>query len=489
MEEHLINLGFTQISTQELEIGIRILVQVILLTMSATFSGSEVALFSLSRIDLQRLRNTRDKDSDTIHALLDEPRRLIISLLCGNELVNIASAANMASILVMLYGEADAGWINIVVMVPMLLLFGEVTPKTIAVSNALGFAKHISARVLPRWIQIITPLREAVRLVADRVTTLVVGDSVDRVNILHTDELKTILEEGEQTGVIQAAERVLIDNLLEASKTEISNIMTPGPRIRFLDGSRPVPEIFELFRRHQHPRIPVYLGHWDNVIGFLHSEDVLRMVRGGVDLDKVELKELLRPAHFVPPTLKVDEMFNYFQTHNTRVAMVLGEFGEILGIVTIKDVLTFLFGEISSKMKGMEDYEQDEIGFVVPGDMRLIDFDNLTNIELRDPVMTTVAGVVLRLFGRLPKVGDTVIYEGYDFTVIEVKGLRISRLRVKRAGSGPAEEEEYRDEEAAAVAIESAASEAEGQPDGLAPKDTPTSGDEVAPIVPRPEER
>lgn len=489
MEEHLINLGFMQVSGQDLEIGIRILVQVILLTMSATFSGSEVALFSLSRIDLQRLRNTRDKDSDTIHALLDEPRRLIISLLCGNELVNIASAANMASILVMLYGEADAGWINIVVMVPMLLLFGEVTPKTIAVSNALGFTKNISARVLPRWIQIITPLREAVRLVADRVTTFVVGDSVDRVNLLQTDELKTILEEGEQTGVIHAAERVLIDNLLEASKTEISNIMTPGPRIRFLDGSRPVPEIFATFRGHQHPRIPVYLGHWDNVIGFLHSEDVLRIVRGGVDLDKVELKELLRPAHFVPPTLKVDEMFNYFQTHNTRVAMVLGEFGEILGIVTIKDVLTFLFGEISSKMKGIEDYEQDEIGFVVPGDMRLIDFYNLTNIDLRDPVMTTVAGVVLRLFGRLPKLGDTVVFEGYDFTVVEVRGLRISRLRVKPAGSGPTEEEEYRDEEAAAVAIESAAEESEEPPDGLAPQPPPTSGDQALPTTPRPEER
>ncbi len=489
MEEHLINLGFMQVSVQDLEIGIRVLVQVVLLTMSATFSGSEVALFSLSRIDLQRLRNSRDKDSETIHALLHEPRRLIISLLCGNELVNIASAANMASILVMLYGEDDASWINILVMVPMLLLFGEVTPKTIAVSNAMGFAKNISARVLPKWIQIIAPLREAVRVVADRVTTLVVGESVDRVNILQTDELKTILEEGEQTGVIHAAERVLIDNLLEASKTEISNIMTPGPRIRFLDGSRPVPEIFETFRRHQHPRIPVFLGHWDNVIGFLHSEDVLRIVRGGVDLERVELKDLLRPAHFVPPTLKVDEMFNFFQTHNTRVAMVLGEFGEILGIVTIKDVLTFLFGEISSRMKGMEDYEQDEIGFVVPGDMRLLDFSDLTNIELRDPVMTTVAGVVLRLFGRLPKVGDTVVFEGYDFTVIEVKGLRISRLRVKQAGAGPAEQEEYRDEAAAAMALESAREDAEEPPDGPLPPVPSSGGDEPLPATPATEER
>jgi len=461
MEETSFGMSFLQFDPQDFEMGVRILLQVFLLTASATFSGSEVALFSLSRIDLQRLRNTRDKDSETIHALLDEPRRLIISILCGNELVNIASAANMAAILVTLYGEQDAGWINIIVMVPLLLLFGEVTPKTIAVSHSVGFAKSISARILPRWIYLITPLREAVRLVADRVTTLVVGDQVDRVNILHTDELKTILEEGEQTGIIHATERVLIDNLLEASKTDISHIMTPGPRIRFLDGSQPIPELIETFRRYQHPRIPVYVGHWDNVKGFLHSEDVLRLQHGGVDLEKVALEDLLRPAHFVPPTIKVDEMFNYFQSHNTRAAIVLGEFGEVLGIVTIKDVLTFIFGEISGKMKGMEDYEQDEAGFVVPGDMRLLDFYNLTNIDIEDPVMTTIAGAVLRVFARLPRVGDTAVVEGYDFTVLEVKGLRISRLRVKRGGSQPAEDEQYRDETVPAASTEPEAEETE----------------------------
>jgi Mg2+/Co2+ transporter CorB len=169
--------------------------------------------------------------------------------------------------------------------------------------------------------------------------------------------------------------------------------------------------------------------------------------------------------------------------------MALGEFGEILGIVTIKDVLTFLFGEISSKMKGIEDYEQDEIGFVVPGDMRLLDFSGLTNIELRDPVMTTVAGVVLRMFGRLPKVGDSVVFEGYDFTVVEVKGLRISRLRVKPAGSGPTQEDEYRDEEVAAVANESTPEVETEPPEGPSASAPSTGGDEALAPTPRPEER
>jgi len=428
-----------QIDTLDLEMALRIFLQVVFLLSSAVFSGSETALFSLSRIDLQQLRNTRDAHSESIHAMLDEPRRLIISILCGNELVNIASAANMTAILLMLFGE-DAGWINVLVMVPLLLLVGEVTPKTIAVNFPVGFTKVISTRILPKWIYVVTPLREVVRLVADRITTRVVGEVVDRENLLQPDELKALLEEGEETGIIDATERVLIDNLLEAAETDISHIMTPGPRIRFLDAAEPPFEIIQQFRRLEHPRVPVYSGHWDNVIGFLHSEDVLRLVRGGADLAAIKIVDLLRPVHFVPPTTMVDEMFNFFQTHRTRAAIVLGEFGEVLGIVTMKDVLTFFFGEITGKMRGSEDYAQDEGGYIVPGDMRLLDFYNLTNIDIDDPVMTTVGGLVFRLFGRLPTAGETVAYEGYNFTVMEVSGLRISRLRVGESDTAKPQE-------------------------------------------------
>lgn len=141
-------------------------------------------------------------------------------------------------------------------------------------------------------------------------------------------------------------------------------------------------------------------------------------------------------------------MFNFFQAHNSRAAIVLGEFGEVLGIVTIKDVLTFIFGEISGKIRGYDDYQEDEDGFQVPGYMRLIDFHDLTNINIDDPVMTTIGGVVFRLFGSLPKEGDTVSYEGYEFRVLELDGLRISCLHVSPATAGPSEESEPAEEPA-----------------------------------------
>ncbi|MEN8177421.1 MAG: hemolysin family protein [Pseudomonadota bacterium] len=435
------------ITSTDVELAVRVMFQILFLSLSAVFSGSETALFSLSRIDLQKLRQSRDKHSENIHAMLDEPRRLIISILCGNELVNIASAVNMAAILLLIFGEADIGWINILIMVPLLLLIGEVTPKTIAVSFPVKFSTRLTARLLPRWIVFITPLREAVRLVADRITTFIVGDEVDRENILQRDEWRTLLEEGEETGIIDATERVLIDNLLEAAETDISRIMTPGPRIRFLDADLPTDELIENFRNYQHPRIPVYQGHWDNVIGFLHSEDILKLVRGGGDLSQVTLDVILKPAHFVPPTKKVDEMFDYFQAHNTRVAIILGEYGEVLGIVTMKDVLKFIFGEITGRMEGQEYYkEEDENSYIVPGDMRLGDFYNLTNFDIDDPVMTTIGGVAFRLFDGLPKVGDKVSYEGYEFISREVKGLRISLVQVQKQSTESDEKQLLEDE-------------------------------------------
>jgi putative hemolysin len=437
-----------QLSSIDWELVLRGLLQVMLLVMSAVFSGSETALFSLSRIDLQKLRHERGQRSEHIHAMLDEPRRLIISILCGNELVNIASAVNMTAILLLLFDGNDVGWINILIMVPMLLLIGEVTPKTIAVSFPIKFATRITARVLPRWITFITPLREVVRSVSDRITTLIVGDEVSRENILQPDELRTLLEEGEETGIIDATERVLIDNLLEASETDIYRIMTPSPRIRYLNASLPVPELIDQFRNLCHPRVPVYQGNWDNVIGFVHSETILKLTRAGGDMQDVTLEQIIKPAHFVPPTKKVDEMFDYFQEHNTRAAIILGEYGEVLGIVTMKDVLTFIFGEISGRMEGQEYYqEDDENSYTVPGEMRLADFYNLTNFDIEDSVMATIGGVAFRLFDRMPAEGDKVLYEGYEFTAKEITGLRISKVRVCKLSEGKPQLESAIDEE------------------------------------------
>jgi len=226
----------------------RLILQVFLLIGSAFFSGSETALFSLSRLDLQKLRRERHRHSEILHALLDQPHRLIISILCGNELVNIAAAANMTGILVSLYAENQAGWINVLIMVSLLLFFGEVTPKTIAVSNPVRISAGVVAAPIYLWTKVTTPLRLAIRSIADRITTLIVGEEKKAPeNILNMDEFLSLVEEVAKEGELDATERALIYNLLWANHTEIVEIMTPRTRTAFINMEMSVPEMVDFY--------------------------------------------------------------------------------------------------------------------------------------------------------------------------------------------------------------------------------------------------
>lgn len=416
----------------EPDIVARLVAQVLLLLCSAFFSGSETAMFSLSRLDLQKLRRDRHPQSETIHALLDRPRSLIISILCGNELVNIVAIANLTGILVALYGTERAGIISLLVMVPLLLLFGEVTPKTLAVSNPVR-GVGVVASPLNLWVRLVSPLRFLIRVVADRVTTWIVGSERDLDNILQKEEFRTVLEEVAEEGHLDATERVLIDNLLEAAETEIVEIMTPRTRIDFLNVDTPVPELVEAFRKFGHPRVPVYEGHRDNLVGFIHAEDVLTLTLEGVDLKLLVVSDLMHPPVVVPPTKLVQEMFEFFQKNRVRAAVVLNEFGGVDGFITMRDVINFVFGEISEGIRGQDLYrELDQDTYEVPGDMKLTDFNDLTNLGLSDPRMTTIGGVVFRYLDRLPKVGDLVEVEGLQATVLEMDGHRLARVRIAK---------------------------------------------------------
>ena len=437
--------GFFAFDTARLlEPGIiaALVLQLVLFVSSAFFSGSETALFSLSRLDLQKLRRERHPRSETLHALLDQPRRLIISLLCGNELVNIAATANLAGIMVHLYGEPRAGWINILVMFPLLLLFGEVTPKTIAVSNPVRISAGLVAGPVSAWAKLITPLRRVVRLAADRITTWIVGTERAKENILQIDEFRTLLADVADDGILDATERVLIDNLLEAGETEIVEIMTPRTRIEFLKDDMSVPEMIERFRAFQHPRVPVCHEHHDNLVGFVHAEDVLRLILDDADLSALEPKQIMHPPVVAPPTKHIDEMFDFFQANNARAAVVLNEFGGVEGLVTMRDIVNFIFGEISEGISGQHLYEErDQNIYEVPGQMKLTDFNDLTNFGIEDPRMTTIGGVVFRYLDRLPQIGDQVAMDGLVASVLEMDGHRLAKVRIAK---GTIEEDEER---------------------------------------------
>jgi CBS domain containing-hemolysin-like protein len=411
----------------------RLGLQLVLLCGSAFFSGSETALFSLSRLDLQQLRRQRHPQAATLHALLDEPRRLIVSILCGNELVNIAAVANMTGILVALYGEARAGWIAVFVMLPLLLLVGEVTPKTIAVSNPRRASADVVARPLRIWLRVVAPLRWLIRTLSDRITTWIVGPQRSPEHLLQIDEFQSLVEDFAEAGRVKASSRVLINKLLAAGTTEIVTIMTPRSSTAFIDAALGPTAAIEKFKALRHWRVPVYREHRDNLIGFLYAEDVLRLHLDGADLESARLEETLRPPIVVPLTKKVDEMFDFFLRNDARAAAVLNEFGGVAGFITVNDVLQFIFGPLTSRAEVETPVRRIAPDvYDAPGDTKLAEFNRVTNFGLQDPRMTTVGGVAFRHLDRLPQVGDEVVVEGQTITVLEMDAHRIARVRVAR---------------------------------------------------------
>ena len=413
----------------ELDMIVRIAVQILLFAASAFFSGSETALFSLSRFDLQRLSRTQNTVAEILHALLEQPRRLIVSILCGNELVNIAAAANMTAILVELLGVEAAAWTATVVMIPLILILGEVTPKTVAVTNPVWASTRIVVRPINLWVKAVAPLAFVVRAIADRITTMVVGPERTKENILHLEELQTLVEEGIESGEITPTERALIHSLISAGATEVREIMTPRSQVAFIDGSANAQSIRSTFLARRRTRVPVFQGNRDNVVGFLYVEDL-----PGWSEDRA-LTDILHPPLCVAPTMEVDELLDFLGEREARAALVVSEFGSVDGIVTLSDVTKFLFaGVFEDAAKDMAGIAAVDNGFEMEGETTISTIRKVTGLPVDDPLMTTIAGKALRAFGRVPKVGDRIEVDGLVLCVLEMDGLRIARVRLARNG-------------------------------------------------------
>jgi putative hemolysin len=429
----------------QLDILLRVLLQLMLFSASAFFSGSETALFSLTRFDLQNLARTKSPVAESLHGLLEQPRRLIVSILCGNELVNIAAAANMTALLAALLGIEAAAWAATFVMIPLILLLGEVTPKTLAVTNPVWASTRIVVKPISLWVRIVSPLAFLVRVVADRTTTLIVGPERTRENILHIEDLQTLLDAGIESGEITPTERTLVNSLITAGSTEVREIMTPRSQVGFIDGSIGNAAVREAFLAIRRARVPVYIGNRDNVTGFLHVEDMLDW---DASADQgTDLSGMLHPSIAVSPTKEVDEMLDFFSERDARAALVVDEFGSVDGVVTLSDVTNFLFsGLFEAASAEQANVVPVEGGFEMDGSTSVRVVRRMTGLYLSDTLMTTIAGVALRQFGFVPAVGDRVQFDGLVLEVLQMDGLRIARVRLSAAGAMEQDAEMSRDD-------------------------------------------
>jgi CBS domain containing-hemolysin-like protein len=329
-------------------------------------------------------------------------------------------------------------------MVPLLLLFGEITPKTIAVSNPVQVSSRIVCGPMDLWLRVVTPLRWLIRILADRITTWIVGETRDADHILRISEFRSLVAEIEEEGLLNATDRVLVYNLLDAGNTEVIHIMTPRTQMHFVEQNSDLSEAIDALTQHRLACIPVYADTRDNICGFIHMEDGAEEALDKKSLKELTCRDILRPPLFVPLTKSVDELLDFFQTRTERAAIVLNEYGGVAGMVMMEDAVNFIFGEIAGEYPDKDTYTREAADvYVVSGYMKLNDFEALTNFGIEDPRMTTIGGVVMRYLGRLPKKGDTVTIEDVKITVLEMQGNRIDRLRVSKTDA--AEEDKKHD--------------------------------------------
>lgn len=408
-----------------------------LLGCSAFFSGTEVALFSLNQIQLQQMARDRHPRLAAIRRLLGEPRNLIATILIGNELVNVAASNISATLLIKLLGGEEMWWVNIFVMLPILLLVGEITPKTIAVRHNIAFAGLVTPPI-SLFMRLITPLRRVVRWVANIFITLIVGEQREKNTTVTEEMVRTLTEQAAEDGVLDDAEREYIHNIFTFGNLRVRDVMVPRARVVFLPKQATWQEATRVFQQTGLTRIPVYDGHRDDIVGLLHVRD---MVKAGPPLakDPQGIIKLLRKPYFVVETRLVSSLFQTFRERKQSMAMVVDEFGGLIGLVTMDDLLGTIFGKLHGP-SGRFAREEEEINqtadgcYQLNGVLPLEEFNRLTGNHLyfAEFAVETLGGAIVHHLGELPATGQRVVIEGWEFQVKSVERNRIVKVHARR---------------------------------------------------------
>ncbi|MBI2568540.1 MAG: HlyC/CorC family transporter [Candidatus Schekmanbacteria bacterium] len=411
----------------------------VLFGLSAFFSSSETSLFSLDRRQLDQLRRERHPRADLIERLLSQPRRLIVTILIGNELVNVSASAISATILINHF-QSEREYLNLLIMVPLLLLFGEITPKTLAIKNNIAFAAAES-RYVELFARLIAPLRNVVRQIADYFTTQVVGAERIPANIVTEDLVRSLAKEAVGTGALDNVEASYINHIFDFGEKTLGDVMSPRSQFCAFAVTHPLREIVAELQRTRYTKVPIYEGERDHIIGILYARDLLAadLSPGKPDDGGVQLRSLLRTPYVVPETKPVADLFHTFRRRKLSMALTVDEYGGITGLVTMEDLLECIFGDIPSASELVKRRQAaiEDLGggkYRVEGSISIDRFSEATGIALPREPAETLGGLLLHEFGELPPEGSCVIIDDHMYTVLKMQKRRIGRVLVKPAG-------------------------------------------------------
>jgi putative hemolysin len=384
-------------------------------------------------VQLEQMRKDQHPRIGLIQKLLSQPRRLIITILIGNELVNVTASVISAAIVIRVFG-AENKWTNLIIMVPLLLLVGEITPKVLAIRHNVAFSSFES-RPIEWFARLIKPVRLIVRNVADWFITLIIGKERSRGNIITEDMVRILAREALGEGALDHLEAQFIEQIFDFGNKTLEDVMTPRSDIFFLAIDRPLHEIIAEVCKSRHTKIPIYQENRDNVCGILHSRDLL-----GIDVDKfskdpLRLQGLLRKPYFVPESKQAADLFRTFRERKLSIALTVDEYGGVTGLVTMEDLLECIFGEIHSPSDEVHQVSIKDLGegrYAVEGSMPVAEFNQEMGSELSDEWGETIGGLLLHHYGELPPQGDKIEIDGFRFIVTEVEENRIKAVEFEK---------------------------------------------------------
>ncbi len=420
---------------QDMHLGSGVLISsgiifIFLLLLSAVFSGSEVALFSLDGPDLEGLESEDDRRARRVLRLLQRPRELLVTILILNTLVNVA-AAILATVITGTIA-ASLAWnpgltvaIQVIVLTFVLLIVSEITPKLLAARKSRAFARGVSGILLP-LSRLLSPFS---RLVAQSMDAF--HRRFKALNgRISGEDLKAMAEIGEAHGTIEEEEKELIHSIVEFGDMSVREIMISRLDVVALQAGASMTDAVETIKSSGHSRLPLYVEHLDNILGVVYAKDLLRHITRNPDEDTVDWTRLARPPMFVPLGKKLDDLLKDFQSRKTHIAIVVDEYGGTAGVVTLEDVLEEIVGEIRDEHDESEQEPYERLG---NGRFRCdarIDLDELNDVaDARLPTdafdFETLGGLIYHLAGEIPAEGDTFSYGNLTITVAVVENHRI----------------------------------------------------------------
>ena len=404
----------------------------LMLFLSAFFSGTETALTAASRPLMHQLAKQGDKRAHLVNSLRQNSDRLIGAILLGNNLSNILASSLATTLLIKLFGDAGVAYATLA-MTLLVLIFSEVLPKTYAINNADRMSRVVAPLILP-FVTLFSPVTWVVeRIVRATLRMMGVAMTTDIGASASDEELRGAIELHERPGEDVRAERAMLRSILDLEDVDVSEIMTHRRNVAMLDADAPTEELVQAIIESPFTRMPLYRGDTDNIVGVVHAKALLREVsRREGRLGEADLTAIASKPWFIPDTTTLADQLQAFKLRREHFAMVIDEYGSLMGIVTLEDIIEEIVGEIDDEtdvaMTGV--VRNPDGSLLVDGTVTLRDLNREFEWDLPDEDASTLAGLVLREARTIPEVGQEFMFYGFRFRITRRQRNQITQIRL-----------------------------------------------------------